>query len=901
MRWADKIVLRWQSLFGRRHIEQELDEELRFHVEQQIEQNLAAGMSPEEARYAARRTIGGIEQIREECRDMRQINWITDLLRDLQYALRNLGRSPGFTTAVLLVLGLGIGANTAIFTLIDAVMLRMLPVSHPEQLYAIAHAGQTGVNAGSNYPLFEQLRDHNQVFSEVLAFNPNQWKVSFDGNTELVSGQVVTGNYFSTLGVGAILGRTLTVGDDRIPKGHPVAVISYRYWQRRFAKNPQVLGKTITINLTPFTIIGVTPPEFFGLEVGQSADISVPMSMHPLVGSGSTLDDRSSWWDLPMLGRLKPGMSVQQARADTDVIFRRFLSGAWLAEMSQDYRRGFFQRVELLPASNGLSELRAEFSKPLKILMAVVGLVLLIACANVANLLLARATVRRREMAMRLALGAARSRLVRQLLTESALLAALGGGLGLAFAHWGSNLLITFLPQGSIPMVLDVSPDARVLTFCTLMTLITAILFGLVPAFRTSGVDPGPALKDKSRNLTSDRSRFRLGKILIVAQVAMSLLLVIVAGLFVRSLQNLRHVDAGFDREDVLLFTIDAYGTTYQGKRLAVLQQELLERVRALPGVRSASLSDYSPMGGGEGRRISVQGFVPRSEDDTEISVNFVEPQYFDTMGIPLVMGRDFRVQDAQGAPKVAIVTQSMARHYFQDENPLGRRLELPGSEMSGICEIIGVVKDAKFDSLRKEAARTVYIPYLQVEPRPSMTFALRTQRRPVDLVATVRRQVLAVAKEVLIRDIKTLEGQVDESLAQERMVASLASFFGLLSLLLASVGLYGVMAYSVTSRTNEIGIRVALGAQPGDVSWMVLRETLALILVGVAVGVSAALAATRLASSLISGLLFGLKATDPTTIVLATLLMAAVAVFAGYLPARRASHVDPMVALRCE
>jgi len=870
-------------------------------VDQQIEQNLAAGMSPEEASNATQRTIGGIEQIREECRDMRRINWITDLLRDLQYAFRNLGRSPGFTAAVLLVLGLGIGANAASFTLIDAVMLRMLPVSHAEQLYLIAHAGQSGVSALSNYPLFEQLRDHNQVFSEVFAFNPNQWKVSLDGNTELVSGQVVTGNYFSTLGVSAILGRTLTVGDDRIPKGHPVAVISYRYWQRRFAQNPRVLGKTITINLTPFTIIGVTPPEFFGIEVCQSADISVPMSMHPLVGSGSTLDDRSGWWDLPMLGRLKPGMSVQQARADADVIFRRFLSGPWLAEMSQESRQGSFQRVELRSASNGLSALREEFSKPLKILMAVVGLVLLIACANVANLLLARAKVRRRDMAMRLSLGAARSRLVRQLLTESTLLAALGGGLGLVLAHWGSNLLITFLPQGPIPMVLDVSPDARVLTFCTLMTLLTALLFGLVPAFRTSGVDPGPALKENSQSLTSDRSRFRLGKILIVAQVAMSLLLVIVAGLFVRSLQNLRHVDAGFDREDILLFTIDAYGTTYQGAKLAALQQELLERVRALPGVRSASLSDYSPMGGGEGRRISVQGFVPQSEDDMQISVNFVEPQYFETMGIPLVMGRDFRVQDAQGAPKVAIVTQSMARHYFQDENPLGRRLELPRSEMSGICEIIGVVKDAKFDSLRTEGARTVYIPYLQVEPRPSMTFALRTQSRPVDLAATVRRKVLAVAKEVLIRDIKTLEVQVDESLAQERMVASLASFFGLLSLLLASVGLYGVMAYSVTCRTNEIGIRVALGAQPGEVSWMILRETLVLILVGVAVGVCTALAATRLASSLISGLLFGLKATDPTTTVLATLLMAAVAAFAGYLPARRASHVDPMVALRCE
>ncbi|MCI0389447.1 MAG: ABC transporter permease [Acidobacteria bacterium] len=817
------------------------------------------------------------------------------MFQDLRYGVRMLLKHKGFTSVAVLSLALGIGANTAIFSLIDAVLLKNLPVRAPEQLYLIAHSGLRGVSEGSNFPFYEQIRDHSRSFSEVIAFNPNQWKVTVKDETEQVSGQVVSGNYYPTLGVGALIGRTLTVADNQVPGGHPVAVISYAYWKRRFAQDPGVLGQNMTINLTPFTIIGVTPPEFFGLQVGRSADITVPMSMHPLVGSGAGLGNRDGWWRLPMMGRLKPGVSIEQARAEVDLLLQQFLDEV---KTRPQLRQDHFKRAELMPAGNGLAELRRQFSDPLRILMAIVGLVLLIACANVANLLLARAAVRQKEVAIRLALGAGRLRLIRQLLTESVLLAVMGGLLGLLFAYWGADYLVSFIPQEGAPITLHFNPDLRVLSFTVALSLLTGILFGLAPALRATRLDLSPALKDDARGSGVGPSRLGLGKLLVVAQVAISLLLLIGAGLFVRSLQKLRGLDTGFERNNVLLFTIDAYGTNYKDTKLAALHRGLLERLSVMPGVRSASLSQYSPISGaGQGRRISVPGFAHQSEEDGLITVNWVGPNYFETMGIPLVVGRAFTPGDNEQAPRIAVISESVARYYFPNENPVGRRINISRPPEGGECEIVGVVKDAKFQSLRQENQRLVYLAHLQGPPWRLMTFALRTAGDPAGLIAAVRHEVRAAGEDIPMTHVKTLVAQIDESLAQERLVASLSGFFGLLALLLSCVGLYGIMAYTVARRTREIGIRLALGAQPGNVLWLVMRETLLLVLIGVATGLPAALATTRL----ISTLLFELTANDPLTIALATSLLIAVAALAGYLPARRAARVDPMVVLRQE
>jgi predicted permease len=747
----------------------------------------------------------------------------------------------------------------------------------------------------NNYPFFEQLRDHNQSFAGLLAVNPNQWKVTLNGESEIVAGQVVTGNYFSVLGVNSVLGRILTLDDDKVPRGHPVAVISYAYWQRRFGKDPEVLGKTITINLTPFTIIGVTSPEFFGLQAGRSAEISVPMAMHSLVGSGAKLSERKFWWNLPILGRLKPGVRLDQARAELDLLQQRFLDEGG---MDSDPRKDFFARVELMPAQRGLGELRKQFSSPLQVLMGIVGIVLLIACANVANLLLARATVRQKEISIRLALGASRLRLIRQLLTESVLLALLGGGLGLLFAYWGAQFLLSFSPPQDTPLTLQLSPDARILGFTAGVSLLTGILFGLAPAWRATRVQLNATLKDKAHNFGWSQARLGFGKVLIVSQIALSLMLLVAAGLFVRSLQKLRQVETGFNNWDhILLFSIDCYGTAYSGPKLSALHQELLDKMNALPGVRSASLSTATPIRGGvDSTRLFVSGAAPRSENE-DIKVSVVAPRYFETMGMPLVAGRDFGPQDGEQSPKVTVVSESMARHYFPNENPLGRRFSLTTQKANEEREIIGVVKDAKFTSLRTENAPIVYLSHQQDWTRPSITFALRTTGDPTALITAVRHTIQSVGKDIPLTGIRTLATQMNEVLAQERLVATLSGFFGMLALLLACIGLYGLMAYAVTRRTNEIGIRMALGARGRDVLQLIMRETVLLVLPGVVLGLSAAVTTTRL----ISRMLFGLSATDPVTLMAAALLLIVVAAFAGYLPAHRAAKVNPMEALRHE
>jgi len=834
------------------------------------------------------------------------------MFQDLRYGARMLLKHKGFTTVAVLTLALGIGANTAIFSLIDAVLLKLLPVKEPEQLVLLSYLGERG--PGDNFPYgnYLRFRDHNKSFSGTLAYHPLRLTVNLDGQPEpAVSGQLVTGNYYAVLGVNASLGRPMLPDDDRLAGGHPVCVISDNYWSRRFARNPSVVGKTIDLSGSPFTIIGVTPPEFFGLEVGTVADISVPMTMQRQVMPGVT-GDRVQY---RVMGRLKPGVTIEQAHADLSLLYQQIL-GDLAARFGDTIRAKGAQhllerKLALTPGSQGLSVLRQQFSQPLFILMTVVGLVLLIACANVAGLLLARATARRKEIGIRLALGAGRARLVRQLLTESLLLAGLGGCLGLGFAYWGAKLLVPLLPQGEIPIRLDLSPDARLLVFSLGLSLLTGVLFGLAPAFRATRVDLNTALKDDAQRLGARGSRLTLrltlGKLFVIAQVAVSLLLLIGAGLFIRSLQNLRKVDAGFTRENVLVLKLEPVGSDRnEGDRLAIRYNELLGRVEAMPGVLRASLVGYSPitrrewleMGQSPALMMPILVNDPSAQPGEEITIPWMQvyPNSFATLGMSLLAGRDFTPQDNQQSQGVAIINESMARRLFGGENPLGRRIR--HSYDSGLnMEIVGVVKDTKYRSLREQVSPMFYVPFYQLGGQGQMTLVVRTAGDPTTVAAAVQREARALDNAMPVFAVETVATQVEASISQERLVATLSSVFGLLALSLACIGLYGILSYTVIQRTREIGTRLALGAQPQNVLWLVFRDALWLVLVGIAIGGPAAVAVTRL----ISSQLFGVKGADLVTIFSAGMILLVVAALASYLPARKATKVDPLVALRHE
>jgi putative ABC transport system permease protein len=830
------------------------------------------------------------------------------MLNDLRYATRMLGKSPAFTAVVVLSLALGIGANTAIFSLIDAVLLKMLPVQNPEQLVQLTWTGSDGRRDDSfSYPGFEEFRDHSPVFSGVFAFESlGRVNVGVNGRGELAVGQVVSGNYYSVLGVNAIVGRTISPEDDRVPGANPVAVINYNHWKGRFNLDPAIVGRSITINGSPFTVIGVTPPEFFGLQTGDSVDLTIPTKVLAQVkpewsttGDRSIFKARDTWW-LRVMARMKAGVTEKQALANVETLFEQVKNetvGPFPSNVPQLSQEILGTRIRVEPGSTGLSVLRQQFSKPLLILMTVVGLVLLIACANVANLLLARSTTRQKEIAVRLALGAGRPRLIRQLMTENVLLALCGGGCGLLLAFWGTSLLLRLLSSPSSPVRLSVAPDSRILWFTALVSLLTAILFGLAPALRATQFNLTPALKESANSQTDTSHRPGLGRALVTLQVALSLTLLIGAGLFVRSLQKLKSLYPGFNLEKVLVVSVDPTLSGYKGERIVNLYKDLLQQINVIPGVRTASLSMYSPIASrSQTQIVAVQGYTPRPDEDIAVHMNSVGPRYFKTLGIPVLLGREFLNADSAGAPNVAVINQTMARYYFRDQNPIGKRFGLGGPETAGSLEIVGVVQDAKYNSLREQTPRMAYTPFLQ-SGAGAMTFEIRTAIDPTSAAGAVQQAIQRADRNIPVSDLKTLAQQVDDSLIQERLVARLSSLFGVLALLLACVGLYGIMAYTVMRRTNEIGIRLALGAQRADVMWMAMRETLALIIAGVAIGLPLALAATRL----ITSMLFGLTPTDPLTLSFAVVLLTAVVTFAGYLPARRASMVDPMVALRYE
>jgi predicted permease len=900
----NKLLQVWRRLLfqlRRGEFDRDLQEEMRFHLEMKIEANIAAGMKPAAARHAAQRQFGNQTLLQEVIREMWGFISIETLLQDLRYGMRLLRRSPGFTVVAVISLALGIGANTAIFSLIDAVLLRMLPVKEPEHLVVLNTLDRGKTERDFSYPAYQRLRDQSGMITGMLAAS-NTDKVSIlvsdqgTAEAELVGMKLVSGNYFSVLGVDAVLGRTLTADDTQLPGERPLAVISHGYWQRRFGLSPVVIGKSFTVKGTAFTIIGVTPPKFFGESVGEAPDVWIPLTMRPRAPEWLWNTHSVTW--LRLIARLKPGVSKEQALAGVALVFQQIqseIAGPIKDPMSR--QRVLEPRMDLEEGGKGLSELREQFSRPLQILMLAVGLVLLIACANVAAMLLARGTARQKEIAVRIALGAGRARLVRQLLTESLLLAMIGGALGLLLTWLGGSALLSLVSRGTDPVPLSLRPDLRVLLFTGAISLLTGIVFGMAPALRATRVTLIPALKGTSLNRERGGNRFRLGRLLIVGQVALSLVLLIGAGLFVRSLMNLKSLDTGFNRENVLVLRIDPGATGYKDVRLLSLYNQILERMESIPAVRSASLSFMGPFMRGTWRnKISIQGYTPRPGESVTSFANAVGPKYFETVGTPLLLGRSFSLKDDENAPKVAVVNESMARRFFGNENPIGKRFGLGGVENSGKIEIIGVVKDSKYSDVREESRSMIFLQFHQYLNNMHQ-LELRTVGDSAAVAAAVRRELQAVDKSLPVLEVATLEQQVDASLVQERLLAKLSSIFGLLALLLAGIGLYGLMSYTVVKRTGEIGIRMALGAQRGQIVRLVMRETLLLVLAGLAVGLPVAFAATRL----ISSLLFGLKPTDPMTISAASLLLIGVAAVAGYVPARRATRVDPMVALRCE
>ena len=890
--------------FGRRKpFDGELDDEVRFHFESRTAELEASGLSRADALAQAHREFGPVARMREDSRAAWQFRWLEDLFADLRYALRAFRRSPAFTLTAVLSLALGIGANTAIFSLIDKILLKTLPVREPQQLVAFQFQGTT-----FSYNQYKRLSENAQLFDGILGYAPARLSISVDGEMEPAGGgQLVSGNYFSILGIHASVGRAFTPDDDHVPGGHPVAVISYGFWKRRFAMDPGIVNRKIHISGQPFTIIGVTPAEFFGTEVGSAPDVFVPAMMQPQVmpGMPSWLDDKAGFFTwLHLFGRLKPGVTMARAADSVQAAGQQFN-----AEMRAFVKRKFpkmrdpkGQKLELVSGSTGLSELRRQFSQPLLILMSVVGMVLLIACANVANLLLARAAARQKEMTIRLALGAKRRRLLRQLLTESVILSLLGGAAGLLLSRWAARALLTFLPRTEVPLYVDLSSDLRILGFTVAVSVLTGILFGLAPALRATRIDLAPALAG-----TGNKPRqMRIGRVLVVAQISVSVLLLVAAGLFVRTFQNLRNIDTGFDREHVLSLRVEPAGSEQKSAQLDSLYRGLLQKVASIPGVRSASMAGFGPISRSAWERgqsmetaseIVIDGYTSGGET-VKVPWMQIYPGYFATMGVPMARGREFGPGDTRDQKEVAIVNEALVRSYFPNRNAIGGRMGFPGRDVIPWVEIVGVVKDAHYGSLRDKPTPMFYLPFAQAHTgRGQMTLHVRAIGDPLGVAMAVRHDVQKISAGAPLFDIQTLTAQVDASLIQERLIATLCGAFGALALLLVSIGLYGVMAYSVTRRTREIGVRMALGARSSDVTSLVLRETLLLAATGLLAGLLVSIPVTRL----IANRLFGVSSSDPLTMVGAVAVMVAVALLAGYLPARRASRVDPLSALRYE
>jgi putative ABC transport system permease protein len=827
---------------------------------------------------------------------------------DLRLALRGLRRSPLFATVAILSLALGIGANTAIFTLIDQILLRKLPVKNPEQLVMLFQRGShNGSNMGSrmhSYPIYQDYQQKAEPLSEVLCRRLVAASVSIDNQTERIIAEMVSGNYFSMLGVSPAIGRVFnSKEDDQAFMGHPVVVLGYDYWTTRFARDPSVVGKKILVNNYPMQIVGVSAKGFAGLDPAESPQIRVPILMkNAMVPDWGWvhMDDRRTRW-IQVFARLKPGYTIPSAQPPLHGLFtqiRAYESTLPAAKDWSKYARDQFMKGQLVveSAAMGYSNLRNDFSTPLIVLMCMVGLVLLIACANVANLLIARAFMRQREIAVRLSLGASRARLVRQLLVESLTLSFAGGIVGLFLAFVLTRGLLALIPNGTQPLLISPRPDARILAFSVVLTFLTGIVFGLLPALRASRPDPWTTLKDTMGSIAGTGGSLFLRKGLVTAQVALSFLLLFGAGLFVKSLQNLKTTDPGVNLDNLVTFQLAPALSGYTEERAGQLNRDLLDRLRSAAGVKSAAMAVVPILAGNEwDSSTAVEGHRFADGEDQQAFMNAFSPGYFETMHIPLLEGRDFRQSDAVENPTVAIVNRKFAEHFFPGKSAIGKRLGRGGGNNAKLTiEIIGVVGDSLYEGPREGVHRQVFLP---AWGKNSVTYYIRTNIASSSVFNVVRNEVKQLDATMPIYEMKTVEGQLDETLLTDRLVALLSAGFGLLATILASIGLYGVMAFVVARRRKELGIRLALGAQPTVVIWMVMREVLLLLTIGLAVGVPAALLLGRYVSSV----LYGVKPSDPlmatSTIVLLTVVSAA----AGLIPARRASRIDPILALRYE
>jgi predicted permease len=908
------VRLRLRALIRREHLEREMSKEMQFHLDRETELNVRRGLPLDEARRAARVAFGGVEQMKDASRDARGTARIESIWRDVRYAIRSLMNRPAFTVTVVATLALGIGANAAIFTLVDALLLRPLPVAHPEQLVIVGTPSDLGAdNVGLpitdlvSMPLYKDVRERNTVFSDMYA---SGWSGPIDvqmgahtdpgsATGEQPNARFVTGNFFSVLGVPAYAGRTFTAAEDETPGEDPVAVITYDYWQRRFAGSSDAIGSVMRVNDVQVTIIGVTPPGFAGDIVGQPIDFWLPMMMVPVIRGRNRIVDRGWSW-LSMMARLKPGVSLEHARREISAIeanaVRENLSGLELSQFNDNLKEG---PIQVVSGARGFSERRAEYGKALWVLMAAVALVILVVCANVSSLMLARIVARGREMTVRMTLGASRGRLIQQMLVEGALLALVSSALGLLAATSGTRLLLTTVSGSnpSNPIAVDTRLDARALAFTGVLTLGCVLLFGLLPAFRATRVDLAKSLRSQGRSLMGGTrvGRIPFGRVLVVAQIALSMLLLIGGGLLVHSMQQLLHSDIGVDRDHLIAVRVRTPRSQYVGARLGQLRQDLADHVRQLPGVDAAAFADHGLFSGGaSGYHVTVPGFVAQADSERRVSLDRVGPDFVHAIGGHLLRGRDIERRDLETGPATTIINETMAKRYFAGRDPVAVTVTLDSVPYT----IVGVVRDFQSRNVRGKPRREMYIVFN--DPNSGGTdqakLSVHVRGDPSHFVAAVRRVVEATAPALPVH-VDPVNDLVRGTVSQDLLLVQVTMFFCIVTLVLAALGLYGVTAYSTSQRTSEFGLRAALGAEPGRVTRMVLGEGVRVSLLGVIIGVPAGLAATRL----IRAQLFGVGSIDLLSLTIAIAVLMATAVVASYVPARRAAKAGPLEALRLE